>query len=231
MESGQINFIASDLPSRDMPETAPLLWSTLLSFGIIGWGLYDLYLKSKSSDTRVEEIEEHLHSVETTQALQTVTLDEIDQRIREKKDYDDTEEIQEDTYQAWKGLYEKGDLQLSLVIWREKVSTVAKNQEWMEWDGEPDASCTVRDFYLGNGSPDFTWTVRQTDELGVNATVSETMINGWDSVIKMSIHFHCPSLDTLMSVQSEAWNASLKHAMSTNEIVWSRALLPKAEAL
>jgi len=227
MESGQLNFIASDLSSREMPETTPLLWSTLLSFGIIGWGLYDLYLKSKQSEHRFEEIEDHLQTIETTQVLQTTTTEEFDQRIREKKDYDDTEEVEPDTYQAWKGLYEKGDFQLSIVIWRQKLSTVAKNQQWLDWDGEADASCTVRDFYLGNGSPDFTWTVRQTDELGFNATVSETMVNGWDSVIKTLIEDE----NVLADTPSESCNGMLGRAVSTSGIVWSRALLPKTEAL
>lgn len=238
MESGELNFITPEYPCRDMPETMALTWSLFLSMGIVGWGLYELYSKTKTSEQRFNEIEDHLHSVETAHIVQTVTAQELEQRLREKKDYDDTEEIQEDTYQAWKGLYEKGDLQLSIVIWREKLSSVAKNQQWLDWDGQADASCTVRDFYLGNGSPDFAWMVRQTDEFGFNATVSETMVNGWDSVIKMSLHLHCPSLRTLIEDEngmadtpSETCNGMLGRVVSTNGITWSRALLPKTEAL
>jgi len=230
MDSGSFISRTPDSPSRDMPGNVAFAWSLFLSMGIVGWGLYDLYEKTKSSEKRFEEIEEHLHSVDSEHVVQTLTARELEERIREKKDYDESEEIQEDTYQAWKGVAEMKDVILSVLIWREKNSTVRKNQDWVEWDGTHDSSCVVRDFYLGNGSPDFSW--KRLDVEGVfHGIASETMVNGWDSVIRMVIRVSWPSTVNLEEEMSMVCNRYLKVAIEESTIHWTKSLLPSEEAL
>lgn len=193
-----------------------------------GWAAYDLYFKQKQSEERVEELEHVFQESNLLQVTHSETLQEHEQRIREKKDYDDTEEVEYGKYQAWKGSVVNENLALTLLIWREKESTYQKNQQWVHWDGEEDGSCTVRDFYLGNASPDFQWKIGKT-EVGFISTVEETMINGWDSVVKMKITLNYISDNSLSEFVKKdtplTFNTVLKQCIDTKCIVWEKTLL------
>lgn len=218
----------AEMPSDTSP-IASLTVSVFLGMCMCGWAAYDLYCKAKQSEERVEELEHIFQESNLLQVTHSETLQEHEQRIREKKDYDDMEEVECGKYQAWKGSVVNENLALSILIWREKESTMQKNHQWMHWDGEQDGACTVRDFYLGNGSPDFQWKVGKT-EFGFEAIVEETMINGWDSVIKMKITLNYISDDSVSEFINKkdapfSYNTVLKHCIDTNCIGWEKTLV------
>lgn len=211
--------------------SAPVAFTFFLSSCITGWYIYYLYTKSEVTEKRLTATVEKVKEILDVQDVQSESIDEFNTRVCEKKDYDDSEEIEECKYQAWKGAYTSDLLQLTVVITREKESTFKKNQEWTAWDGSNDGSSTVRDFYLGNSHPDFSWDIRSNEGLMYEASVSDTLINGWDSVIKLSL--------TLVSTQgnllaftaspyyngSPTLNAALKKILDTSCIDWSRVLV------
>ena len=112
-------------------------------------------------------------------------------------------------------------------IVREKESSVAKNLQWTSWSGEQDGSCVVRDFYLGNSSPEFSWKIFGPDG-GLRAIVEETMINGWDSVVKLEISMTVKSEESLFDTSGGnssqvSLNSTLKSLLP--KIDWSRVLV------
>lgn len=205
-----------------------------------GWYLYDMYLNSNEMKTKIQQLEGALEEIVVRQDIHADVLHEQDQRIREKKNYDETEELHEGVYQAWKGEYNYSHPELQVgfemvvQIWREKVSTMGKNQEWLGWDESDDTSCTVRDFYLGNSNPEFEWEFTEKDS-GKHLFVAETtdtFINGWDSTIKMKISvktFDRSLLSRFISEESfeknKTMNKVLKDCINEKRIKWSHVLV------
>lgn len=214
-----------------MPSSVAL--SLTLFVGAVLGGIYfiDEVRRWKAVGARVAELEESMYDALALQETHTDTLQEHDQRIREKKDYDSTEDVEEDKYQAWHGIYHDMFRKVEVTIWRDKCSTIQKNQEWIAWDKNPNASTVVRDFYLGNAKPDFEWDVVEGDHF-FSGTVSETLVNGWDSIIKIQITSMMPSKDSLLEFTkqefyngSPTWNLTLKKAIDEDLLEWSRILI------
>jgi hypothetical protein len=217
--------------SRDMPPSTTLALTVLFSSFLTGFYIYDLIRKNKSTEERLAELEHVVHESATVQETQLDTLHELDERIREKKDYDETEEIEEGKYQAWMGVLEDPKMPLTLTIWREKSSTAKKNLEWTTWDGTQDGSCIVRDFYLGNSNPDFSWILQFPSEHTVHAEMYDTLINGWDSVCKIRIFLSASKDDILNFVSqqefegSKTMNLVVKKSVEGGLLHWSRILI------
>jgi hypothetical protein len=201
----------------DMTTTTSFAWSVFLGGVMSGWAIYELYRRHKDCEETLAKLEEDLHESREVEHLHQEMLEETDRRIREKQDYDETQEVEEGKYQAWKGLYEQDEVKVSIMLYREKESTLAKNQEWVSWEGDWNGSCVVRDFYLGNSSPEFQWKVLQSEEWQ-RGLVEETMVNGWDSVVKLEIAITVESGSTCSD-----WNGMLRSFFP--KIVWSRILL------
>jgi hypothetical protein len=226
-------FLLSDQEtmSRDLPPTTTLAMTLFLSSCLAGFYIYDIMKRNKSTEARVAELEHVVHETATLQESQSDILQEHDNRIREKKDYDESEEIQEGKYQAWSGSFKGTAFSFSITIWREKYSTFSKNGSWVDWDGEKGDSCIVRDFYLGNSHPDFSWTIQ--DNLGVifKGNVSETLINGWDSIIRIELDVVSTKENILEYVgsaqfeKSATMNLLLKALIEKGDIRWSRVLI------
>lgn len=204
-----------------MSSTVSLAWSVFLGGVLGGWYLYDLYAKHKLLEEAVSDASGHVDQLDAVQRTQSEILCEHDQRIREKKDYDEGDEIEEGVYQAWRGTTLSGEeFSIEITIWREKLSTLAKNRDWKSWEGESDGSCVVRDFYIGNLNPDFQWTVREAEGI-ICGSVRETMVNGWDSVVKMKIDMIYQKDDGTLPV----WNQTLKEHLEKQKICWSKELI------
>lgn len=208
----------------EMSSTVSLAWSVFLGGVLGGWYLYDLYAKHKSLEQAVLDASGHVNQLDLLYRDQSDLLCEHDQRIREKDDYDPDQEIEPELYQAWRGTTLAGEQpSIAITIWREKLSTVAKNRDWKSWEGESDGSCVVRDFYIGNLNPDFQWTVLEAEGV-LCGSVRETMVNGWDSVVKMKIDVICDS-DNMPERSSLAFNHSLKEVLEQKRIIWSKELI------
>jgi hypothetical protein len=232
-----MNFILDtqqEVMSKDMPVSTTISLTLFFGVALCGVYLYDMIQKVKQTETSVKELTE-----KTEEAVQQIdthedTLLEYDQRIREKKDYSADDEVEEKKYQAWKGYFEgtPGTIYLKILIWREKYSTVKKNQEWTHWEKKEDGSSIVRDFYLGNGNPDFSWIVKSGgDEESIWAEMKDTLINGWDSVCKLHISMTATKKDLLEFVGektfegSKTLNTLLKKGFEGQMIHWERLLI------
>lgn len=222
-----VNGIIPDLQtSGDMSSTTSLAWSVFLGGVLGGWYFYDLYLKQRYLEEKLDDISGHTTHLDAVQTTQSEIICEHDQRLREKKDYDDTEEIQEGWYQAWKGVASSQGSSLQVVLWREKLSTLGKNSDWLAWSGEKNGSTIVRDFYLGNLHPDFHWSIKPSEEYTV-AFVDETMVNGWDSVVRLAIQLTRQEA----SEESSFWNTCLRDLLLSDSITWSRCLIAQTDTL
>lgn len=216
--------------TKEMPPS--VAFSLTLFIGAVLGGVYliEEIRRWKSLETRVTELEETCHETTVLQDSQAETLQEYDQRIREKKDYDSSEELEQDKYQAWYGLFKDMGDKVEIHIYREKCSTIQKNLDWVAWDKTPNASTVVRDFYLGNSHPDFSWNVQEIED-HISGTVSETLVNGWDSIIKIRITTLFSKKSLLQFVHQEeycgntSWNLVLKTMIDKNLIEWSRILI------
>jgi hypothetical protein len=107
----------------------------------------------------------------------------------------DRESIEEGKYQAWKGEVPN---ELDVLIVREKLGTHKSNQTWQNWNGKDDASVTVRDFYVSGGG---TWSFKK-NELGTSGILSEKMINGWSSVVRVEISIYTPRVFNIPAEQN-----------------------------
>lgn len=217
------------MADREMSPNTSIIFTMCIGACMSGMYMYDMYKKYKETESSIKELEHELGEVEILQQTHSDILQEQEQRIREKKNYDEDDEIDEGKYQAWMAATESREA--TIQIWREKISTCKKNQEWLGWNGKGDASTIVRDFYLGNSSPEFHWTT-QANSSYVEANVSETMVNGWDSVVKMSIRFSFPSEKDLCSFAGHdqfqgniTYNAILKKMIDTNSFHWVKCLI------
>ena len=216
-------IVQETMTSRDLSPLSTLTLSLFTTTCVVGWYLYSLVKKTEVLEGRLQATIEKTHEVMDVQDVHTESLHEYSHRLREKKDYDETEEIQEGKNQAWKGVCEQESVTTEILIWREKNSTLKKNQEWLAWDGERDAACIVRDFYLGNSDPSFSWILNPTPP-SFSAQMLDTMVNGWDSVIKIKIQITSEK-EQPKFVGSDSMNAYLKSLLIDNAIQWSRILL------
>lgn len=219
-----------EILTQDMAPTTTLVFSLFFSSAVVGFYLYDLFKQSKATNSRLEELEHVVHETTTVQEAHADIIHEQDLRIREKQDYDEMDELEHGKYQAWIG--SSKSLALTVRIWREKISTKKKNLEWTSWDNTPDGSCIVRDFYLGNSNPDFSWIVQPSSDLKpMQAIMKDTLINGWDSVCKIEITLLANEKNILQFVNKEIFEGSktcnlvLKKCVDDGLIVWSRILL------
>ena len=216
---------------HDMSPTTTLALTIFFSSFVAGFYIYDLMKRTKSTGDKVEDLDHILHETAALQESQSDTLREHDQRIREKKDYDESEEVEDGKYQAWVGFLEESTIPLTFSIWREKYSTLKKNLEWTNWDRTPDGSCIVRDFYLGNSNPDFSWIIKFPSAHTVHAEMHDTLINGWDSVCKIRIILSASKDDILRFVSQEEFEGSktmnlvVKKSVEGGLLNWSRILI------
>lgn len=219
--------------SRDIPVSTTISLTFFIGLGLCGLYVYDMFKRVKDTESSMKELTEKINDTVEHQESQEETLHEYDQRIREKKDFDELEEIEEGKYQAWSGFLDKPESNVSLTIkiWREKISTVKKNLDWTNWDKTEDSSCIVRDFYLGNSNPDFSWIVRSSQEDGILAEMKDTLVNGWDSVCKIHIVVTSEKKNLLDFLSDQNFQGSvtlnhlLKKCIDDKLIHWSRILL------
>jgi hypothetical protein len=211
-------LVMNTIDNTDMPGAETSVWPFFLfvatTFG--GYTCMELFYKWNETNDTVGNIKKEIEDLKLVQDAQQDTLDEHSERLREKKDYDETSEVEEGKFQAWRGEASQETLRMKITIWRVKVSSIQKNQEWMAWDGSADSSCIVRDFYLGNGNPDFVWKESEN-----HVEVDETLINGWDSVIRISI-----VVDRDPESNPLDYNRLLKKYVNEGVIQWSRVLIP-----
>ncbi len=200
----------------DMPGSDVSFWPFLLFVGAAfgGYSCIDFFHKWKRSTEAFEQVQKDVEDMKVYQETQQFTLDEHRELIREKKDYDETSEVEEGKFQAWEGEVSQGNGQMKITIWRVNKSSIQKNQEWIAWNGDADASCIVRDFYLGNSNPDFVW-----KRMGEQGLVDETLVNGWDSVIRIRI---------VADGVKEDYNDFLKKCLTGELVQWSRVLIPSS---
>ncbi len=185
------------LVDSDMSSNTSLIFTVLLTACMGGMYIYDMYKKQKETESSIKELENNVETVEAIIETHSNLIEEQEQRLLEKKNYDDSEEIEEKTYQAWEGTFESSSLYnermiyLKITLCREKLSTIKKNKEWVAWNHTDDGSVTVRDFYLGNNNPEFKWEFVSRDCYGdsfLEIITTDSFINGWDSVIRININ-------------------------------------------
>lgn len=211
------NFLQQQAVSKDTSFLSSAGVTLFMGACFSAWYIYDIYMKQKELFEKVNELDTDIQEISSIQETHADTLHETDLRLREKKDYDETDEVEEGVYQAWKGVYTDASTSTCLKIWKEKPSTIKRNQDWLQTDHS--ASCIVRDFYLGNGDPEFHWKISETA-----GYVEETFVNGWDSVIKLKVE-----IIWLVKNEIEGSDASLNHLLSDilkkGDILWTRELL------
>ncbi len=210
----------------------------LFSSCTAGWYLYYLCKKVDSLEQKLAKVDTDVYVLQEEQIVQTNTLEDYDQRIRQKQDYDEGEDLEEGKYQAWQGLFQKDDIRFKIYIWREKLSTKNKNQEWIAWnkkeenDEKDDSSVIVRDFYLGNSNPEFKWLLESDSKDLYRLVVKDTMINGWDSVIKIEITLSCTQKEHLAEFigakeyqYDKTTNSLLQKCIQDKSIEWQKILM------
>jgi low affinity Fe/Cu permease len=216
---------------RDMSSTATLSFTLFIGAAMGGFYLLDLFQRWKKTEERVGGLEEKMNEAVTLQENQAEALQEHEQRIREKQDYDESEEIEEKKYQAWRGECAQENGKVEIDLWREKETKIKDNQEWVVWNGEENGSTTVRDFYLGNLHPDFQWEIREGSYY-YGAKASESFVENWDNVIRLEITITFDSQEHLLAfVQQTSFrgnstiNLALKNFLEVNGIQWNRVLV------
>jgi hypothetical protein len=210
----------------------------LVSSCTAAWYLYYLCKKVDSLEQKLAKVDTDVYVVQEEQIVQTNTLEDYDQRIRQKQDYDEGDDLEEGKYQAWQGLFQKDDIRLKVYIWREKCSTKNKNQEWISWnqmeetDEKEDPSVVVRDFYLGNSNPEFKWLLESDSKDLYRLVVKDTMINGWDSLIKIEITLSCTQKEHLAEFigakeyqYDKTTNSVLQKCIQDKLIEWQKILI------
>jgi hypothetical protein len=121
-------------------------------------------------------------------------------------------------YQAWLGTYENSLTNLKITMIRNKKTDMKKNKAWMSISGE-DASVITRNFYLGNSNPSFTWKLYQ-EGLNWMAVAEETIVDGWNSIVKLTIEFRFQESKTQDEVTEVFTNI-----LETNSIEWKKTLV------
>lgn len=141
-----------------------------------------------------------------------------------KQDVDDSSLLDKTVYQSWSGTYADGEDSLVVTIVKQKFCSRKENEEWLDWDGSEDSSVITRNFYLGNSNPSFEWKI-EPRQFDVKATVKDTMIDGWDSVIQLKLTSYVNS-----SIQtSEQLNSFLRKLVEEDRIDWQKNILDIGE--
>ena len=140
-----------------------------------------------------------------------------------KKDIDEDENQEEGVYQSWSGTFADGTNSLVVTLVWKKESSRNENTKWMEWDGEQDGSVINRKFYLGNENPSFDWVITERD-FDTKATVKETFMDGWNSVIELKVTAFVQQQKT-----GEEMNSFLKGLLEQERIEWQRCVISKEE--
>lgn len=140
-----------------------------------------------------------------------------------KKDIDEKEALEENVFQSWSGTFADGSNSLiATIVWK-KHHSKGKNDKWIDWDGVEDDAVVNRNFYLGNESPSFDWSLEQRD-FDMKATVKETFTDGWNSLVQMKI-----TAFVIEPKTSQEMNAFLKDLVQANRIEWQKTVIDKDE--
>jgi hypothetical protein len=229
-----------DIISRDMPPSASLVFTLFIGSCLGGLYIYDMYKKQKEYENKLNDLESRFLEVAAIQEEHSETLRENDQRIREKKDYDESEEIEDNKYQCWQGHHEERNLdmesafQVSIRLWKEGFNSHKQNQEWL--NKEDTQTQSVCNYYLGNRNPEFNWECVQKDSFGgetfFTADVSELFVDGWDNTVRLRITITCNDTENLVQfIEEESYhgdktvNTVLKKCIQEDSIQWSRILI------
>lgn len=225
-----IEPLSQEVVSRDMPPSVTASLTIFLGAVLGGFYFFDWLQRWKKTEEKIQEIEQRLHETTSMVEAQADTIHEHEQRIREKQDYDETDETEEGKYQAWRGEYHQEYRKVEIHLWREKLTKIKENQGWVAWAGQKDGSTTVRDFYLGNEHPEFQWDVEECAYF-YTTKVSETFVENWDNVIRLDITMTFVSKQDVMDFldTSEFWpnltmNLALKKVLESKDLSWKRVL-------
>lgn len=207
-----------NLESRDNSQS---LLTTIFTLSTLAVG-FMTYLYNRISHT-VEDQYESIHA--NRDAIQELHENVNDMFLRmeemptKETEFENT--IQEDMYQAWIGTKQVNSFDVWICMLRKKLDTYKQNKEWMNWEPSNDASVTVRDYYMDTFDSDFKWQI--SEENGVStANLSETMVNGWRSVIRIHIKISHPS-DEKVSMEQYA---NIVHDLKQyGDIQWERQLV------
>jgi hypothetical protein len=214
-------FDLEDMPSS---ETSP--FAVVLAIGCIVAPMIFGAFFAQRMQAKVDDLEMLLLDTHRTQEQEHEHVNDLFVKteslatkveLNAKKEYDPDEELEEGVYQAWYGFSQIDDAIVLIQLWREKEGTYKANKKWMDASGVEDASCIVRDFYLGNGSPEFQWGLREDQ-----AAVSETMVNGWSSVVRLEIR--------CKGVPVDQCNQYLKSVLQKKLLHWSRSTITPSQA-
>jgi hypothetical protein len=219
--------------SRDMSGTTTLAVSLFVSAFFTGYHLYDIYVKNKQLEKRIEDLESRIVDLEGLEESNAEALQEHEVRIREKQDYDEYQEVEQGKYQAWKGVFLEGGIVLQILLKRKCLDTIASNQEWVS-QGEDERACTVRDFYLGNSHPEFSWQFveKKDEDESMFASVKDSFIDGWRNVLELTVDVEYRSKENILGFVSEesfegnkTMNTLLKKCIDEKLLYWVRCLV------
>lgn len=226
--------------SRDPTPLTSLTLTLVTGLGVSAWYIYYLYTKVHTLEDRLNKLSMDVSVASMQQEIDSKNIQQLQEQIDEKKDYDEGEEIDENNHQAWEGNFDDQGITLGIYIWRDKISTKKKNKEWEDKnemdefrdEDEEEPSIVVRDFYLGNLNPEFKWLLESDMKDMYRLVVKDTMVNGWDSLIKLEITMTCKQKEDLTKFIGESeykydatLNAVLKKLIKDNSIEWTRILL------
>lgn len=142
----------------------------------------------------------------------------IEDLITTKKDIDEEEQLDENLYQSWEGVFADGNDSLRITIVREKYNSKKKNNEWIDWDERTDPSVVSRNFYLGNMDPSFEWKITKRDN-DTEVVVRDTLTDGWNSLVHLILKGFLKE-----EVTSEQMNKFLKKLIQEEKIEWTKTL-------
>jgi hypothetical protein len=231
-----IEPLSKEMLEKEMTPTASLSFALFLGVALSGFYFYDLLKRWNNIDEYLLQFDKKLEKICTIQDAQTDVIEEHEQRIREKKDYDESDEVQYDKYQAWKGEYFDEPRKVEISLSRKKETTLKENQDWIVWEGESNASVTARDYYLGNLNPDFQWEIREGDDYYILVAM-ESFVESWNSVILLEIFMTFPSQESLLEFTEQTSfngnptiNLALKKCLEEKKLQWQRVLIHANEA-
>jgi hypothetical protein len=222
----------SQLLEKEMSQQMSLAIAMFLGAALGGYYCIDTIKRWTALEKQVAQLEIDVHESDAIEQANSQLLEEVEQRLREKKDYDEADEIQEAKYQAWRGEYTEETCKVEIQLWREKEMAIKENQEWTSLTlTRKDSSIASRDFYLGNLHPEFQWEVREGDYYYIT-TVRETFVESWGTSIKLEIFMTFPSKESLLQFVEQpssngnlTLNAALKKCLETNLIQWQKILI------
>lgn len=216
-------ILSSQLLEKEMSQPLSFTLAVFLGAAIGGYYCMDVVKRWRALETQVAQIKTDVSERMTIEETHSLILEDMDQRLREKQDYDESDEIQEGIYQAWKGDYTDEMLTCEIRLWRKKLRSFKDNQEWVSHSYQHDGAVVARDYYLGNLHPEFHWDV-QEEETVVRRVASETFVETWESVIHLKISMTFLSIENRLDLGDAPGNARLKELLEKNLIQWQRVL-------